>query len=563
MKNWKIGTKVMLIVGVMGAALLADGTLSSMWLEQGAANCELIHEMGEEVRLANELDRAVIELNRAEYRTAVTPAEYAAIQKSTAALTADALDAVRQLQDIADPSQLQRLTEMEEMLKSYEGHLARTFQIAAEHSKVELDADRRAIFESVEQSSNDAEKLDKVVRDYVAYADERGQQLGIATQKTANEATILNIVTIIAALAFGLIAGLLISRRGIVAPLKGIIGVMGKLTGGDFSAPVTGTGRRDEIGDIARSVEFFKQQMAENEALRRQQEETEKRNREERRRDMLALADKFDSQVRGVVTAIAKSSEALSNSARILSANAEETQRQSAAVSAATEQASANVQNVATASAELSVSIDEIARQVESAANITHEASDEAREVDVRMGSLAGSTDKISQVVELIATISGQTNLLALNATIESARAGEAGKGFAVVANEVKTLASQAHKATESITEQIGTVQSETKSAADVIGAITATVNRISELSEALAAAVQEQGVATAEIARNVEQAAQGTQEIAENIVGVSNAASETGTMAQQVYEASAQLKAQSGSLQDEVQRFLAEVRAA
>ena len=563
MKNWKIGTKIMLIVGVMGAALLAVGSLSSYWLEQGAANCELIHEMGEEVRLANELDRAVIELNRAEYRTAVTPADYADIARTTSGLTAQALDAVRQLQDIADPSQLQRLTEMEAMLKSYEQHLSRTFQVAADHSKVELDADRRAILASVQQSSEDAEKLDKVVRDYVAYADEKGQQLGLSTQKTANEATDLNIVTIIVSLAFGLAAGVLISRRGIVAPLKSIIGVMGKLTAGDFAAAVTGTGRRDEIGDIARSVEFFKQQMAENEALRRQQQEAEERNRQERRRDMLALADKFDNQVRGVVSAIVSSSEGLSESARILSANAEETQRQSTAVSVATEQASANVQNVASASAELSVSIDEIARQVQSASNITHEASDEAQQADARMGALAGSADKISQVVELIATISGQTNLLALNATIESARAGEAGKGFAVVANEVKTLAGQAHKATESITEQIGTVQSETKSAVEVIGAITATVARISELSSALAAAVQEQGVATAEIARNVEQAAQGTQEIAENIVGVSQAASETGTMAQKVFEASSQLKSQSGTLREEVQRFLAEVRAA
>jgi methyl-accepting chemotaxis protein len=187
----------------------------------------------------------------------------------------------------------------------------------------------------------------------------------------------------------------------------------------------------------------------------------------------------------------------------------------------------------------------------------------QAQQTDDRINELSQAAGRIGDVVKLITAVAEQTNLLALNATIEAARAGEAGRGFAVVAQEVKTLAAQTAKATDEISTQIAGMQTATQVSVTAIKEIGSTIGRISEIATTIASAVEEQGAATQEIARNVQQAAAGTTQVASNIVEVNRGAGETGSASSQVLSSAQALSAEGNKLKDEVNKFLATVRAA
>ena len=356
---------------------------------------------------------------------------------------------------------------------------------------------------------------------------------------------------------------LLMVSRLVGRPLNQMTSAMSKLASGDMTVEVPGMLRNDEIGEMGKAVQVFKDNAIEKTRLEEEREASQQRVEEEKRQSTLEMADRFELQVKEVVDGVSSSATEMQATAQQMSVTAEETSRQSANVATASDQATANVQTVAATAEELSASINEIGRQVAQSAKIAANAVDESEAANSTIEGLADAAGKIGEVVTLINDIAGQTNLLALNATIEAARAGEAGKGFAVVAQEVKNLANQTAKATEEISQQIGSVQEETTSAVGAIEKIRTIIAEVNDIATTISSAVEEQGVSTQEIARNVQQAARGTQDVNSNIENVSKAAGETGSAAGQVLTASQEMARQAEGLRGEVEMFLNDVRSA
>ncbi|MEO3428302.1 methyl-accepting chemotaxis protein [Pelagibius sp. CAU 1746] len=362
-------------------------------------------------------------------------------------------------------------------------------------------------------------------------------------------------------LTFFTVAGIFIAR-GIVRPISAMTLAMGELAAGNKAIDIPARERNDEIGEMAKAVEVFKQNAIEAERLAKEQA-AEAEAKAKRAQQVEDLSKRFDEKVTVVLNSVASATVEMRSTAETMSSTADRTNDRSGVVSRAADDAATNVRTVASAAEELSSSIGEISAQVTQSTQVANRATEESTKASETVRGLAGAAQKIGDVVNLIQDIAEQTNLLALNATIEAARAGESGKGFAVVANEVKSLANQTAKATEEIAQQITGMQSATNETVSVIDTVQKIITEISENATAIASAVEEQNAATLEISRNTQQVAAGMQEVTSNIGDVSEATKETSESASNVLEASDELSKQSELLRTEVNTFLEGLRSA
>ncbi len=381
-------------------------------------------------------------------------------------------------------------------------------------------------------------------------------------------ATISDTQRLVMMLALGgfLLGGALavLQGRGISRPMIAMCKAMRELANGNFDVVLPGLGRKDELGEMASAVEEFKMQAiakAERDAVAHDAQS--KASAAARRAELITFADDFEAAVGAIVANVSASAVQLEAAAGTLTRTAESTQSLSSKAAGASEEASSNMQSVASATEELSASVDEIGRQVQESNRIAEAAVLQAEQTDGRIGKLSRAAQEIGDVVKLITAIAEQTNLLALNATIEAARAGEAGRGFAVVASEVKSLASQTAKATDEISSHIAGMQGATQESVAAIKEIGGTIAQISTIASTIASAVEEQGSATQEIARSVQTVAKGTHEAAANIMEVNRGAAETGSASGDVLDSARTLSTESTRLREELDRFMANIRAA
>jgi methyl-accepting chemotaxis protein len=450
-------------------------------------------------------------------------------------------------------SKIDGTPEMKDKLENEVRHYADTFANWIEIS--DRAHPLRALIDI--DSQNMLPRADAIINSANQAATQTTAALAVSQTMTRNGIIVVGIAMVALGLGFSWLIG-----RSITRPLNGLAGVMRRLAGGDTSARIPATSSRDEIGDMARTVIVFRDNMIERERLAQTQSETSRAR--EMRSDAIALTiAHFNQSVGATLSKLRAASLKLEMSSSDLNQSADAMSGEARTAEQRVGAASANVTAAASSVEELAVSIGEIASQAAKSTEVAERAVSEAQRTVTTMSELGDAATRIGEVVGLIQAIAGQTNLLALNATIEAARAGDSGKGFAVVASEVKSLAGQTAKATEEIAEQIGSIQSAAADASQAIEQVNSIIRDMAAIATMVAATVDQQNSAVASIAEGVSRASDEARTGVEAMSRVAGVTTDARATASDVKALADAVSVEAESLESEVRQFLNNVQAA
>lgn len=204
----------------------------------------------------------------------------------------------------------------------------------------------------------------------------------------------------------------------------------------------------------------------------------------------------------------------IGNNSQMLRSSAESQVSVVNQTSAAVEQMTASILNIANVAKERQDAVKDLSKSSEEGQLVV---ANSAR----AMEKVESSTGAILDIVNVISSVAAQTNLLAMNAAIEAAHAGNYGRGFAVVADEIRKLSEQTSKNVKAVTDTVKDTISDIQLASNENGKAVSSFTVIAKETTLVASAIDE-------IINGLDELSRGTEEINR---GVADSVTSTNTL--------------------------------
>jgi len=565
--DMKISSKILAVIALMSAVTLFLVGLGAVELHGIDKTYSVIANNQLPARLdTTRMTGSVLAMGYAAYRTiahdGASPQAKAAEQSATDSY-ASALRFLASAEGL-DPDHTQ----------TYDGYKSKIEAIQAIVKPAVAHGMKNENDEATMEMSRGDELIAALLADVLKFNNAEIDKAKVATAAASDNAgsTIIMSVAIgIVGLAISVGFGLWLSIAKISRPLMRLGERMSTLAQGKLDIEVEGTDRKDEVGQMARTVLVFREagaekaglegaaaeqrkqteaQRLEAEAERHRSAEAQAAAAEEQARAIKALADGLTKMSEGDLTirlndgfteayrqikddfnttvgrlgetigAIVGSTREVTNASAEISTSTTDLSQRTEEQAASLEQTSASMEQIAVTVKKNA----ENAQQANASANKARDIADRGGEVVARaveaMAQIEGSSGKITDIITVIDEIARQTNLLALNAAVEAARAGDAGRGFAVVASEVRTLAQRSSQAAKDIKNLITNSNGQVKEgvalvnqAGSALAEILASIKEVAGVVSGIAIASAEQAVGIEQVNKALAQMDEVTQQ--------------------------------------------------
>jgi methyl-accepting chemotaxis protein len=253
LKNLSIQIKIGLVVLFMSITALSIAAMAILGLGSLGNTLAAVGAKEEVAREAMDLRIDIIAISRMTYQLAMEPEKAADFAKETDKRAGEMLDRLPKIEAAATDDEKKMLSDVKIALVAYFDEVRAMVKTAGASPD-----DAPAIKAALAKALGGQKTVTAAVKIYSASSDQTLASARADALQSSSLAIWTEVVVAAICVAVGGGVSVVIARSGIARPIKQLTAGMTLLAGGNLESEVGDTDRKDEIGEMARSMEVFR-----------------------------------------------------------------------------------------------------------------------------------------------------------------------------------------------------------------------------------------------------------------------------------------------------------------